>query len=108
MEIKKKVFNDAKSIFGIKNKAELFLAIINLKKSDMKFIKTRTFHSTDEIPPPKADSYMFVYKFVDGYLAFYHSKDKSKWVIKSFKKYDDRYETFENEIGRQLREHGLI
>lgn len=108
VDIKTKVINDAKSVFGIKNKAELFSAIINLNLKEIKYINTRNLEKTSEIPPPKVDSYMFVYKFIDGYLAFYLSEHTGIWVIKSFKKYDDAYGTKETDLGRQLRELGLI
>jgi len=108
VEIKTKAINDAKSVFGIKNKAELFSAIINLNLKEIKYINTKDLAKTSDIPPPKVDSYMFVYKFIDGYLAFYLSEHTGIWVIKSFKKYDDGYGTKETDLGRQLRELGLI
>jgi len=109
VEIKSKAFNDAKSVFGINNKNELFSAIINLGIKEMKYINTRDLEKTSEIPPPKVDSYMFLYKFIDGYLAFYLSEYTGIWVIKSFKKYDDGYgKQEETDLGRQLRELGLI
>ena len=108
VEIKTKVIEDAKTVFGIVNKNELFLAVINLNIKEMKYINTRDLEKTSEIPPPKVDSYMFIYKFIDGYLAFYLSEYTGIWVIKSFKKYDDGYDKQETDLGRQLRELGLI
>lgn len=108
VEIKTKVIEDAKSVFGIDNKNELFSAVINLNIKELKYLKTRDLEKTSETPPPKVDSYMFVYKFIDGYLAFYLSEYTGIWVIKSFKKYDDDYGKKETDLGRQLRELGLI
>ncbi|MDA3779916.1 MAG: hypothetical protein PF487_06815 [Bacteroidales bacterium] len=108
VEIKDDAFEDAQTEFGISNKKELYQTIINFEISELTYIKTRSYHKTDEIPPPKVDSYKFVYKFNKGYLAFFMSERTGAWSIKSFKKYDDKYESFENEIGRQLRELNLF
>jgi hypothetical protein len=108
VEINNGAFNDAKSVFGIKNKAELLTAVINMSLSEMKFIQTRNLKKTSEVPPPKVDSYIFVYKFIDGYLAFYLSEYSGRWVIKSFKKYDEEYGRKQTDLGRQLQKLGLI
>lgn len=108
VDIKTKVLEDAKAVFGIDNKNELFSVVINLNIKELRYLKTRDLEKTSEFPPPKVDSYMFVYKFIDGYLAFYLSEYTGIWVIKSFKKYDDDYSKKETDLGRQLRELGLI
>lgn len=84
--IPRHVLQDANRIFKIdKSKNALLKFIVDFQYSELNYLKRKELIKNNEYPPPIwVFDYEFLYKFENGYLAFYYSSKSKVWRLKSF------------------------
>ena len=98
------VLDKASDHFNLKTKRALLEFIANGGLQQLEFINSADYRLSKDIPPSKCDSYKFISGFIEGYLSFYYRKVSKRWIIKSFHRLDDSYETT---ISLAIRKAGL-